>query len=195
MVSRRVQNKYMLKVCQSTVSERPAPLAPWDDFSTSDFLLVVKGAPEVLIPRCKFVLNPEGGEPIPLSAQVLERVTRVQEQWARDGQRVLLLARRIVKADKVPKGADPHSDEFGELVESLCDNLIIVGLVGLMDPLKPSIPDVVKTCRKAGIRFFVVTGIYLGFWTSFFLCSSVRSRRSPHHFGRYCCTSRYHHPC
>ena len=123
-----------------------------------DFLLTVKGAPEVLIPRCKFVSNPSGGEPIPLSAPVLERVTRVQEQWARDGQRVLLLARRVVKADEIPKGADPQSDEFGELVESFRDNLIIVGLVGLIDPLKPSIPDVVKTCRKAGIRFFVVTG-------------------------------------
>ncbi|PIL32102.1 transporter [Ganoderma sinense ZZ0214-1] len=152
------KNKYMLKLCQSTVSERPAPLASWDDFSTLDFLLTVKGAPEVLIPRCKSVLNPEGGEPIPLSAQVLERVTRVQEQWARDGQRVLLLARRVVKADEVPKGADWQCDEFGELVESFRDNLIIVGLVGLIDPLKPSIPDVVKTCRKAGIRFFVVTG-------------------------------------
>ena len=157
----RLQNKYMLKLCQSTVSERPAPLASWDDFSTSDFLLTVKGAPEVLIPRCKFVSNPEGGEPIPLSAQVLERVTRVQEEWARDGQRVLLMARRVVKADEVPKSADPQSDEFDELVESFRDNLIIVGLVGLIDPLKPSIPEVVRTCRKAGIRFFVVTGMYI----------------------------------
>lgn len=160
----------MLKLCQSTVPERPAPLAAWDDFSTSDFLLVVKGAPEVLIPRCKSVSNPEGGEPIPLSAPVLERVTRVQEQWARDGQRVLLLACRIVKADKIPKDVDPQSDEFGELVESLRDNLIIVGLVGLIDPLKPSIPSVVKTCRKAGIRFFVVTGMCRDFLDRYFSC-------------------------
>ena len=124
-----------------------------------------------MIPRCKFVSNPAGGEPTALSAAVLDRVTRVQEQWARDGQRVLLLARRIVKAEEIPKGADPQSDEFGELIESLRDNLIIAGLFGLIDPLKPSIPDVVKTCRKAGIRFFVVTGMFFDFWVIVFPCS------------------------
>ncbi|TBU35112.1 sodium-potassium ATPase [Dichomitus squalens] len=152
------KNKYMLKLCQSALDKSPAPIAPWDNFARSDFLLLVKGAPEVLFPRCKLVVNPAGGFPIPLSAPVSERIKRVQEQWARDGQRVLLLARRVVREDEIPKGADPQSEEFAELVESLRDNLIIVGLLGLIDPLKPSIPDVVKTCRKAGIRFFVVTG-------------------------------------
>ncbi|TBU64935.1 sodium-potassium ATPase [Dichomitus squalens] len=152
------KNKYMLKLCQSALDKSPAPIAPWDNFARSDFLLLVKGAPEVLFPRCKLVVNPAGGFPIPLSAPVCERIKRVQEQWARDGQRVLLLARRVVREDEIPKGADPQSEEFAELVESLRDNLIIVGLLGLIDPLKPSIPDVVNTCRKAGIRFFVVTG-------------------------------------
>ena len=118
----------------------------------------MKGAPEVLLSRCKFVLNPAGGEPISLSPPVLERISRVQEQWARDGQRVLLLARRVVQEHEIPKDADPSTEEYAELVDLLRDNLIIVGLVGLIDPLKPSIPDVVKTCRSAGIRFFVVTG-------------------------------------
>ncbi|EJF58252.1 sodium-potassium ATPase [Dichomitus squalens LYAD-421 SS1] len=152
------KNKYMLKLLETTLPNPPTPIAPWDHFAPADSLLVVKGAPEVLLPRCKYALDPKGGEPIPLSPPVLERLTRVQEQWARDGQRVLLLARRVVRADEIPKSADPLSEEFGELVETLRDNLIVVGLVGLVDPLKPGIADVVKTCREAGIRFFIVTG-------------------------------------
>ena len=65
---------------------------------------------------------------------------------------------RIVREDEFPKDVDTQAEEFADLVEQFRDNLIIVGLVGLIDPLKPSIPDVVKTCRGAGIRFFVVTG-------------------------------------
>ncbi|KAI0762858.1 sodium-potassium ATPase [Fomes fomentarius] len=152
------RNKYMLKLCKSKDLQPAAPIAPWDDFTLSDYLLVVKGAPDVLLPRCKFVLDPAGKEPTLLSAPVLQRIVAVQEQWSRDGQRVLLLARRVVRAEEIPKEADPLAEEFADLVESLRDDLIIVGLVGLIDPLKPSIPDVVKTCRRAGIRFFVVTG-------------------------------------
>ena len=155
---RRVQNKYMLKLCKSSEPTPSAPIAPWDNFKATDLLLLVKGAPEVLLSRCKFVLDPAGGEPIPLSPPVLERISRVQEQWARDGQRVLLLARRVIHDDEIPKDADPESEEYADFVEAIRDNLIIVGLVGLIDPLKPSIPHVVQTCRAAGIRFFVVTG-------------------------------------
>ncbi|PIL33977.1 transporter [Ganoderma sinense ZZ0214-1] len=151
------KNKYMLKLFKSADTQAPAPVTPWDNFAPSDSLLVVKGAPEVLLPRCKFTLNPQG-DPIPLSDVAIERITRVQEKWARDGQRVLLLARRVVREDEIPKDADPSSEEFGELVERLRDDMIIVGMVGLIDPLKPSIPHVVKTCRRAGIRFFIVTG-------------------------------------
>ncbi|KAI1791319.1 sodium-potassium ATPase [Ganoderma leucocontextum] len=152
------KNKYMLKLFKAAGPKTPAPVAAWDSFAPSDSLLVVKGAPEVLLPCCKFTLDPQGGEPIPLSQGEIERITRVQEKWARDGQRVLLLSRRVVREDEIPKGADPSSEEFGELVEALRDDLIIVGMVGLIDPLKPSIPHVVKTCRGAGIRFFIVTG-------------------------------------
>ncbi|OBZ73885.1 Sodium/potassium-transporting ATPase subunit alpha [Grifola frondosa] len=91
-------------------------------------------------------------------ATVLARIAAVQEKWAQDGQRVLLLARRIVKEDLMPKTIDVYSEEFAELVEEFRHDLIIVGLVGLVDPLKSGIKHTVSTCRRAGIRFFVVTG-------------------------------------
>lgn len=135
----------------------PPPIAPWDHFASDDYLLIVKGAPDVLFSRCAYVLDPAGGPPIAITREVRARMTTVQEQWAQDGQRVLLLARRIVKNDEIHK-LDPQSEEFAELIEQYRNDLIVLGLVGLIDPLKPSIPDVVATCRGAGIRFFIVTG-------------------------------------
>lgn len=136
----------MLKLSKLTSPSEQlvAPLAPWDQSSSESLLLTSKGAPEILLPRCSFVLNPAGGPPIPLSAQVLERITAVQEQWARDGQRVLLLARRIIKEGAIPRFLDPQSDEYAGIVDGYHRDLVIVGLVGLIDPLKPDIKQTVR---------------------------------------------------
>jgi sodium/potassium-transporting ATPase subunit alpha len=160
----------------STKVFQPAPIASWDDFSPSDYLLTVKGAPEVLFPRCSYVVAPGGGPPIPLTPPVLARIVAIQESWASQGRRVLVLARKVVKEEEVPKEAQKNSHTFQELVNDLNEDLVIVGLVGLIDPLKDDIVDTVRSvavclfdqhlslmklariCRGAGIRFFVVTG-------------------------------------
>lgn len=134
-----------------------APLAPWDEFTPTSFLLTSKGAPEILLPRCSFVLDPEGGAPIPINTSICEKICAIQERWAENGQRVLLLARRIIKGECLTH-VDPHSEEFSALIEEYHRDLVIVGLVGLIDPLKPDIKDTVKICRRAGIRFFIITG-------------------------------------
>ena len=125
-----------------------APLASWDNYIHGSFLLSVKGAPEVLMPRCSHVLDPSGGPPIPISASIRESITNVQENWSRTGQRVLLLARRIVRdtwlEKEIASGRSSNSQEFAEIVEEYNRDLIIVGLVGLIDPLKPDIKHTVR---------------------------------------------------
>ena len=157
----------------------PAPLASWDSFAPDDLLLCVKGAPDVLLARCSHVLAPGGDRPLNLTYAARQRIVAIQEQWAALGRRVLVLARRVIARDLFPKDVDPYAEDFDELIDRLNSELIIVGLVGLIDPLKPDIPDTVRyvkiemkcslpradvaslhlrICRGAGIRFFVVTG-------------------------------------
>jgi sodium/potassium-transporting ATPase subunit alpha len=121
-----------------------APLASWDNYTNSSFLLSVKGAPEVLMPRCSHVLDPSGGLPIPITSSVRESITNIQENWSQTGQRVLLLARRIVSDKWLEKETDRNSQEFAEVVEEYNRDLTIVGLVGLIDPLKPDIKHTVR---------------------------------------------------
>ena len=158
-------------------SPLPAPLASWDSFGPSDLLLCVKGAPDVLLSRCTHVLAPGGDRPLNLTFAARQRIVAIQEQWAAQGRRVLVLARRVIERDLLPKHMDPYAEGFDELIDGLNSELIIVGLVGLIDPLKPDIPETVRcvkikifslrsditsvyrsVCRGAGIRFFVVTG-------------------------------------
>ena len=121
------------------------PLAPWDDFTSDCFLLSVKGAPEVLLPRCSHVLGPSGSAPIALTRSIRERIGEIQERWSSTGQRVLLLARRVVRDGWLAKATDRQSEEFSEVVEEFNMDLIIVGLIGLINPLKLDIKHTVKS--------------------------------------------------
>ena len=125
----------------------PAPLTSWDSFPPGDLLLCVKGAPDVLLARCTHVLAPGGDRPLNLTFAARQRIVTVQEQWAAMGRRVLVLARRVVARELLPKDMDPYAEGFDELIDELNSELIIVGLVGLIDPLKPDIPDTVR-CEK-----------------------------------------------
>ena len=114
------------------------------DFEDDDFLLTVKGAPDVLYQRCSSVVDPAGGPPIILDEAAMTSILKVQEKWAAQGRRVLLLARRTISRDQLSKDILPQSQEFADMINELNRDLTIVGLVGLIDPLKE---DIVHTVR------------------------------------------------
>ncbi|KAH9965074.1 sodium-potassium ATPase [Russula compacta] len=161
-ISFNSKTKFMLTISElvpsTNASTLPVPLASWDSFAPGDLLLCVKGAPDVLFTRCTHIVVPGGDSPLELTPVVRQRIVAIQEQWAALGRRVLVLARRVVARNLLPKEIDPYAEGFDELIDGLNSGLIIVGLVGLIDPLKPDIADTVRICRGAGIRFFVVTG-------------------------------------
>ncbi|EMD41786.1 hypothetical protein CERSUDRAFT_90363 [Gelatoporia subvermispora B] len=154
------KTKFMMKLSKltETASLETSPIASWDNFSRHDYMMTVKGAPEVLLPRCSHVLDPKQGRPVALTTEAVRRLTAIQEDWAKEGQRVILLARRVVRKHMIPNDLSPSTDEFAEEVDALNVDLTIVGLLGLMDPLKPTVKHTVSVCRRAGIRFFIVTG-------------------------------------
>ncbi|MFI5960081.1 cation-translocating P-type ATPase [Cryptosporangium sp. NPDC051539] len=93
-----------------------------------------KGAPESVLPLCRLT--------------DAERATAesVVAQLAGRGLRVLAAAHR-------PLGATVPADR--DAVER---DLILCGLVGLLDPARPAVAPAVATCHRAGIRVHVVTG-------------------------------------
>lgn len=143
----------LLRLTPTTAETYLAPVDPSEHFTPDDYMLMCKGAPDVLLKRCSYINTNEGVKP--LTPEVLLRLTRVQESWAAKGQRVLLLAKRAIPQAEVQLA---HS-EFADIVNTqLNQNLTVVGLVGLVDPPRADIPETVRIMRGAGIRFFMVTG-------------------------------------
>ena len=100
----------------------------------------VKGAPEAVIAMAAHVAGPDGLLPLDPAAWT-ERI----EALARDGQRVLAVA----------EGPVPE----GELApDALPGRLVLLGLVGLIDPPRDEAIASVADCRAAGIRVKMITG-------------------------------------
>ena len=108
-------------------------------------ILYVKGAPEVVIERCRGIEHLRGRVE-PLTDDSRERLLAEAEEAARAGLRVVGCAWRDVD------GAVPS-----DLKEAERD-LVFCGLVALADPPRPEVPAAIARCREAGIRVIMATG-------------------------------------
>jgi len=104
-------------------------------FEDDDVLLLIKGAPDILLPNCGSTLLPDGVV-VPLDDELRNRLSQVQERWAsHGGQRVLLLARKIIKSGsgEIPEGMGYDHALFGNTAMRLVENnLTCIGLVGIV---------------------------------------------------------------
>ncbi len=103
-------------------------------------LVCIKGALETLLPMCNRMAGANGDLPLDHNA-----VTREMQLLAQQGTRVLALA----------DGKWPDRKPF---VPEQLGNLCLIGLVAMMDPLRPEAFDAVARCRAAGVKVCMLTG-------------------------------------
>ena len=104
-------------------------------FEDDDLLLLIKGAPDILLPNCSSTLQPNGTV-VPLDEEIRTRISQLQETWASTGgQRVLLLARKIIKrgSGEIPAGMSSGHALFGDTMMKVVErDLTCIGLVGIV---------------------------------------------------------------
>ena len=100
-----------------------------------EFVIAAKGAPEAIADLCH------------LDAADRAALTQSVDDMAAEGLRVLGVARASFAGQAWPDSQHDFAFEF-------------LGLVGLADPLRPSVPEAVSECRSAGIKVVMITGDY-----------------------------------
>jgi Ca2+-transporting ATPase len=115
----------------------------------------VKGAPEILLAKCSHVLAQ--GQPVPLDEKGRADVNHRNEALASQALRTLAVATRSVNAATL--GIDPKAPATGiKLPETIEDDLILLGLVGMIDPPREEAKSAVAVARRAHIRTVMITG-------------------------------------
>jgi Ca2+-transporting ATPase len=112
------------------------------DLDESDRLAFTKGAVDQVLEASEFVWGDE--QPVSLDDQWRKRIREANDQLAGRGMRVLGVAFRPVDAD-TPR-------------EEIEQELVFVGLLGMIDPPRPEVKEAVQRCRTAGIRPVMITG-------------------------------------
>lgn len=105
--------------------------------------VTVKGAPEVVLPRCTWWRR--GGGRSRFDEESLEAVRQNVNRLARGGCRVLAVAERPAKTAR-------------ELEDNRVSGLDFIGLLAMADPVRPSAADAVAGLRSAGVDVVMVTG-------------------------------------
>ncbi|ACK71783.1 ATPase, P-type (transporting), HAD superfamily, subfamily IC [Gloeothece citriformis PCC 7424] len=109
------------------------------------YTMFTKGSPELILERCTHVIN--GDRPQPLTSEERENILFQNDQMAMQGLRVLGFACRAI--EEIPS---LESEEIAE------QQLIWLGLVGMLDAPRKEVKGAVLRCREAGIRAIMITG-------------------------------------
>lgn len=108
--------------------------------------IFVKGAPEKILLMCAAQLSAEGEKPLD-KKWWLEK----SEEIAARGQRVLAFAMR-------PASAEQNSLKIDDVME----DLVLIGMTGMIDPPREEAISAVAECHSAGIRVKMITGDHAG---------------------------------
>lgn len=105
-----------------------------------DNIIYLKGSIERTLEICSYEICDSNLNPIDKN-----HITKIAEEYAKDGLRVLAIAKKFVDNNKIEDG-------------SLKSGFIFLGLQAMMDPPRPEAVTAVKECKNAGINIIMITG-------------------------------------
>ncbi|KAK8119650.1 uncharacterized protein PG998_004276 [Apiospora kogelbergensis] len=120
------------------------------------YQVFVKGAPDVLLPGCTHFWSAQTDSTQSLDTHALQVLQGAQDALSQRAERVIMLCEKTMCPTKSP-GTNEFSDEIsGQAIQGLT----IIGILGIIDPPRPEAASTILECRRAGVRFFMVTGDY-----------------------------------
>lgn len=113
----------------------------------SKYRIITKGAPDVLLKRCTRYYDDGNIQTI---YSKISSIENQNNEMAEKALRVIAVSYKDV--DKLPENINSESVE---------NDLIFVGLIGMIDPPREGVKEAIKTCKRAGIKTVMITGDHL----------------------------------
>ena len=107
-------------------------------------IVIVKGAPDILINKC-----------INLSSKETNELKSKIQEWSNNSYRVLMIATKKIALSNLDELKTLTNNELYNLVENKLD---FIGLVAMIDPPRETSKESIKLCLNAGIKPIMITG-------------------------------------
>lgn len=108
-------------------------------------IIYVKGAPDTILDLCKYYY--QNTREVAISSEIAHDIIQANEKMTSEALRVLAIAYR-----RLP------NEETYNLSDSTEEDLVFLGLVGMIDPPREEVKESIATCRQAGIKTVMITG-------------------------------------
>ncbi len=109
------------------------------------FIQYTKGAPDEILKKCTQAII--AGKTVPMDDDIRASILKANKEMADRALRVLAVSLRQYKKEPVDYDASTLEQE-----------LVFVGLTGMIDPVRPEVKHAIEECRDAGIRPVMITG-------------------------------------
>ncbi|CAG0919206.1 unnamed protein product [Notodromas monacha] len=143
------------KVCEipfNSTNKYQVSIHETEDASDNSYLLAMKGAPERILERCSTILI--NGKDVDLDDTLKDSFQKAYLDLGSLGERVLGFCDYKLPEDTYP----PNYPFDAENQNFPLEGLRFVGLMSMIDPPRPNVPEAVSKCRSAGIKVIMVTG-------------------------------------
>lgn len=110
----------------------------------NETIVIVKGAPDILINKC-----------INLSSKETNELKSKIQEWSNNSYRVLMIATKKIALSNLDELKTLKNNELYNLIENKLD---FIGLVAMIDPPRETSKESIKLCLNAGIKPIMITG-------------------------------------
>ena len=144
-LSKNVQKNEFVRIGEVPFDSGRKMMTTVHKMADGSLIQFTKGAPDELLKKCTKALV--GGEIVNMTDDIKAQALAANKAMADKALRVLAAAKKDLTAE--PAAYEPETVE--------CD-LIFIGLVGMIDPVRPEVKAAIDECRSAGIRPIMITG-------------------------------------
>ncbi len=141
--------KYELEIAYPRVNECPfdssRKMMSTIHKTEEGYVQFTKGAPDVILSRCTSYFD--GEKEVPFTDEL-------KAKFLADNKAMADKALRVLAVSKRDWSENPENNSSENLEHDLC----LIGLTGMIDPIRPEVKDAIVECRKAGIRPIMITG-------------------------------------
>ena len=144
-VSKTVQKNELVRIGEVPFDSGRKMMSTVHRATDSTLVQFTKGAPDELLKRCTSALTKDGV--LTLTDELRSEILAQNKAMADKALRVLAVAKKELASEPCVYDSDTVEKE-----------LCFVGLVGMIDPVRPEVKPAIDECRNAGIRPIMITG-------------------------------------